>query len=43
MVGMCATHGLRDKNPFTNDAKTLRGGSTVNVVIGSNELEVTPF
>ena len=43
MIGLHATHGLRDKKSLTNETETLRGGNTINIVIGSNEPEVTPF
>ena len=42
-IGLHATHGLRVKNPLINGTKILRGGNNINIVIGSNEPEGTPF
>ena len=43
MIGLHATHGLRDSKPLQNNAKPLRGRNSINIVIGSNEFEVAPF
>ena len=37
VIGMHATHGLRDDKPSMNETKTLCSGSTINIVIGIDE------
>ena len=43
VIGMYATHGLRDGKPRINETKTLGSGSTINVVIGIDEAAMLLF
>ena len=43
VIGMHATHGLLDDKPRMNEIKTLCSGSTINVVVGTDEAVMLPF
>ena len=43
IIGLYSAHGLRDKKPLLNETKIMRGGNTINIVIGTDEPEVVPF
>ena len=43
VAGAYATHGLRDDKPRMNETKTLCSGSTINIVIGTDEAAILPF